>query len=272
MDCDIGNPHGRDSRRASTNRLVVVLREELTMSKGVVVLLSGGLDSAVALFHCVQSDSPDYDDVHALSFQYGQRHQAELNRASQMARAAGLPEGRHTILELPPFPVWSALTHGGTLDAITDMNPDVPASFVPGRNLMFVTLAAMYGYDRGLQTVVIGANEVDYSGYPDCRNTALRSMELAVRRSFDWSEFKLGRPLIDMSKAEIWAKADRMGILELVRTGTLSCYKGDQTEHLWGFGCGECPSCLLRAGGWFEFQRAQQRRNPLEAMELGGLG
>lgn len=240
------------------------------MSNGAVVLLSGGLDSAVALFHAVNSDSPDYETVHALSFQYGQRHQAELNRASQMARAAGLPEGRHTILELPPFPVWSALTHGGTLDAITDMNPNVPASFVPGRNLMFVTLGAMYGYDRGLSTVVIGANQVDFSGYPDCRDNSLSCMERAVQRSFDWGDFKLARPLINMSKAEIWANADRLGILELVRTGTLSCYKGDQTERPWGFGCGECPSCLLRAGGWFEYQ--EKSRQSLTTRLSKGLG
>jgi len=225
--------------------------------KGAVVLLSGGLDSTVALFHAVHSDSPDYERVHTLSFQYGQRHQAELNRAVQMSKAAGLPDGHHTVLELPTFPVWSALTHGGTLEALTDMNPTLPASFVPGRNLMFVTLGAMYGYDRGLQTVVIGANQVDFSGYPDCRDNSLQCMERAVQRSFGWSDFKLSRPLINMSKAEIWAHADRLGILELVRDGTLSCYKGDQTEHVWGFGCGECASCELRAAGWFLFQSRQ---------------
>ncbi len=225
------------------------------MSRGAVVLLSGGLDSTVCLFEAVQLDG--FDEVHAVTFSYHQRHEVELIYAKKMAKAAGITS--HKIIEVPSLPGWSALTHGGSLNAKTSRNPSLPASFVPGRNLMFVTLAAMYGYNRGLDTVVIGANQVDYSGYPDCRETALAAMEIAIDLAFEWPGFSLLAPLLNMSKALIWARADSLGILELVRTETVSCYKGDPAENPWGQGCGECPACELRAAGWYEFVKLRLR-------------
>jgi 7-cyano-7-deazaguanine synthase len=225
------------------------------MSKGAIVLLSGGLDSTVCLFEAAQSGG--FDEIHAVSFSYYQRHKVELIYAEKMAKAAGITT--HKTIEVPCLPGWSALTHGGSLNAKTSRNPSLPASFVPGRNLMFVTLAAMYGYNRGLDTVVIGANQVDYSGYPDCRETALAAMEIAVGEAFEWSEFALLAPLLNLSKAMIWARADALGILEMVRTQTVSCYKGAQEENPWGRGCGECPACELRAAGWYEFVKLRAR-------------
>lgn len=225
------------------------------MSKGAVVLLSGGLDSAVCLFQAVHGG--EFDTVHTVSFSYHQRHKVELIYAAKLAKAAGVLV--HTVIEVPSIPCWSALTDGGLLAAKTSRNPSLPASFVPGRNLLFVTLAAMYGYDRGLDTVVIGANQVDYSGYPDCREDALEAMRLVVDEAFAWPEFSLLAPLLYLSKASIWARADSLGILEMVRTETVSCYEGGQEENPWGRGCGGCPSCEIRAAGWYEFLKLRAR-------------
>lgn len=230
------------------------------MSKGAVVLLSGGLDSTVCLFQAEHCE--EFDHITALSLDYGQRHQAELIAAKQMADAADVKD--HVVAGLGTFPVWSALTHGGSLDAKTGRNPKLPASFVPGRNLMFVTLGAMCAYQECVDTVIIGANQVDFSGYPDCREDALAAFELAIQEGFEWPEFELRAPLMDLSKAKIWALAESLGILELVRSSTVSCYNAGAIVHPWGRGCGDCPSCVLRAAGWYEFQskRSDSPREP----------
>jgi len=222
-----------------------------------IVLLSGGLDSAVCLFDTVYSG--EFSHIDALSFDYGQRHRQEITRAEGIVETAKSFRGAeivHTIIEAPRFPVWSALTHGGDLKSKTARNPRLPASFVPGRNLLLITLAAMFGYDRRASVVIIGANEIDFSGYPDCRQGTLRLVEAAIRTGFDWPDFVVRAPLIRMSKASIFERAEMLGVLDFVVASTLSCYEGDETAHPWGHGCGLCPSCRIRAAGWHEFRKA----------------
>jgi 7-cyano-7-deazaguanine synthase len=200
-----------------------------------------------------------YDKLWAVSFRYGQRHELELKDAERVVAALPRKVEEYKVIDVPTMPVWSALTHGGNLHAATARNPSLPSSFVPGRNLLFVTLAAQAAYDFGADTVVIGANQVDYSGYPDCRSEALQAMALAVQESFDWHQFMLWAPLLNLNKAEIWARADHLGILDFVTHNTLSCYVGSMEGHLWGRGCGECPSCILRAAGYYRFLKERPK-------------
>ena len=140
--------------------------------------------------------------------------------------------------------------------AITMGANGLPTTFVPGRNLLFLTLAAALAYRRGLRHIVLGVCETDYSGYPDCRDDTVKAMQVALNLGLD-HRFVLHTPLMWIDKAATWRMAEQLGgagLVELIRAGTLSCYRGDMTMHAWGAGCGGCPACDLRAAGWTRYR------------------
>lgn len=232
------------------------------LSQGVLVILSGGQDSAT----CLAWAQKFFPRVEALTFDYGQRHRVELESASRLARRAGV------IQTVIPVDSLSALAqHAGGANALTNSGVDVkteggfrnlPSTFVPGRNALFLTLAASFAAPRGLQDLVIGACETDYSGYPDCRDGFMDAMESALSQGLD-TPLRIHRPLMKLTKAQTFELADQLGILDVVVRDTHTCYEGvHDTLHAWGFGCGKCPACELRKRGWEQFiqNKAQAAR------------
>lgn len=210
-----------------------------------VVVFSGGQDSTTCLLYAVQQ----YDEVHAITFDYGQRHVQEIEVARQIA--ADLNLAAHKVLDvglLNELAV-SALTR----DAIPVSNDlqenGLPNTFVPGRNILFLTLAAIYAYQVGADTVITGVCETDFSGYPDCRDEFVKALNHAVKLGME-RDVKFDTPLMWLNKAETWALADKIGRLDYVRQKTLTCYNG-----VIGDGCGECPACKLRAKGLHDYQQ-----------------
>jgi 7-cyano-7-deazaguanine synthase len=223
-----------------------------------LVLFSGGQDSATCLAFALQR----FASVETLGFSYGQRHAIELDcrdalldgMKSQNTEWA-LRLGESHTLEIPTLSVISdtALTR----DVAIAMGADgLPNTFVPGRNLVFLTFAAALAYRRGITHIVGGMCETDYSGYPDCRDETIKSLQIALSLGMA-RPFQLHTPLMWLSKADTWALADQLGgagLVGLIREHSHTCYLGERgARHDWGFGCGECPACELRAKGWQEY-------------------
>lgn len=211
-----------------------------------VVVFSGGQDSTTCLLYAVQQ----YDEVHAITFDYGQRHVQEIEVARQIAADLGL--AAHKVLDvglLNELAV-SALTRDA-IPVSNDLHENgLPNTFVPGRNILFLTLAAIYAYQVGADTVITGVCETDFSGYPDCRDEFVKALNHAVKLGME-RDVKFETPLMWLNKAETWALADKIGRLDYVRQKTLTCYNG-----VIGDGCGECPACKLRAKGLHDYQLA----------------
>ncbi|WP_295377016.1 7-cyano-7-deazaguanine synthase QueC [uncultured Pseudacidovorax sp.] len=225
------------------------------MHTTALVLFSGGQDSTTCLAHALNR----YERVETLGFDYGQRHRIELE-----ARTHVLTRLRRR------FPGWSRRLgedHLLKLDVLgqiggSSLTEDIafamqanglPNTFVPGRNLMFLTLAGALAYRRGLQVIVTGVCETDYSGYPDCRDDTMKAMQLALSLGLD-QRLLIETPLMWIDKAQTWQLAETLGgqgLVDLIVEDTHTCYEGDRTQrHDWGWGCGHCPACELRAQGW----------------------
>lgn len=210
--------------------------------KSALVVLSGGQDSTTCLYWALDRFGADH--VTAVTFDYGQRHRVELACAAQIAARARVP---HTVLPINTFAALggSALTDTGiAIRAEVDTRTQLPNTFVPGRNLIFLTFAAAFAYPRGIHDVIVGVAQTDYSGYPDCRQATLQALERAVRLGMDY-ELTIHAPLMFKSKAEIVLMARDLGALPAL-ADTHTCYHGLQPP------CGECPACVLRARGFAE--------------------
>ncbi len=234
------------------------------MSEGSLVLFSGGQDSATCLAWALDHGGP----VETLAFDYGQRHRIELDcRTRFRAGLAGAFPGwasrlgEDHLLRLDALGAISetALTRDS---AITMQENGLPSTFVPGRNLIFLSFAAALAYRRGLRHIVAGMCETDYSGYPDCRDDTIKAMQVALNLGMD-RRFVLHTPLMRRDKAATWTLAERLGgpaLVELIRVETHSCYLGERSVlHDWGHGCGACPACELRRQGWQRFRAGQDR-------------
>jgi len=229
---------------------------------GALVLFSGGQDSTVCLAWALAR----FVRVETVGFDYRQRHAVEL---------AVRPRIRKRIAALNPE--WAARLgddHMVRLDALAEISDTaltrdmqiemaahgLPNTFVPGRNLIFFTFAAALAYRRGIDDIVAGMCETDYSGYPDCRNETVQAMQTALRLGTE-REFRLHTPLMRVDKAATFALAEELGgsaLLDLTIEETHSCYLGDRTRrHEWGFGCGTCPACRLRAEGYARFRQGK---------------
>jgi 7-cyano-7-deazaguanine synthase len=230
----------------------------LTQSGKALVLFSGGQDSATCLAWALDR----FSAVETIGFAYGQRHAVELEvrgafiarlRAAFPAWAGRLGEDHMLDLSVIGQMGQTALT----ADVEIEMGRNnLPTTFVPGRNILFFTSAAAVAYRRGLRHLVGGMCETDYSGYPDCRDDTLKALQVALNLGLD-SRFVVETPLMWLDKAATWALADRLGgqrLVDLMIEHTHSCYRGDRSRrHAWGYGCGACPACELRAGGWSRF-------------------
>ncbi|MBP3438163.1 MAG: 7-cyano-7-deazaguanine synthase QueC [Sutterella sp.] len=220
-----------------------------------MVLFSGGQDSATCLAWALSR----FDRVETIGFDYGQRHRVELDCRRDVLEKirAFRPEwqdrlGEDRLLDMSLLGQISdcALTREKAVEFEAN---GVPNTFVPGRNLLFFTFAAALAYRRGIGTLVGGMCETDYSGYADCRDNTLKSLQVSLSLGLD-VPLVIEAPLMRLSKADTWALAEELGgrgLVDLIRFDTHTCYMGDHTHrHEWGYGCGECPACLLRARGW----------------------
>ncbi|EGR2124839.1 7-cyano-7-deazaguanine synthase QueC [Vibrio cholerae] len=207
--------------------------------KKAVVVFSGGQDSTTCLVQALK----EFDEVHAITFDYGQRHKLEIEVAQQLAKQLGVTAHKVMDVSLLNELAISSLTRDDIPVSHELQANGLPNSFVPGRNILFLTLAGIYAYQIGATTVITGVCETDFSGYPDCRDEFVQAMNQALTKGMDLP-LMIRTPLMWLNKAETWALADQLGALDLVRHQTLTCYNG-----LIGDGCGECPACGLRQAG-----------------------
>jgi 7-cyano-7-deazaguanine synthase len=222
------------------------------MAEAALVLFSGGQDSATCLAWALDR----YDRVETVGFDYGQRHRVELDcRAALRHGMAALWPGRLGEDHLLDLSVLGAISDTAlTAEAEIALREDgLPNTFVPGRNLLFFTLAAALAYRRGLRHLVGGMCETDYSGYPDCRDDTIKALQAAITLGMA-TRLVLHTPLMWIDKPATWALDEQLGgtaLVELIRTESHSCYRGDRSRlHPWGYGCGTCPACDLRKRGW----------------------
>ncbi|PQA77851.1 7-cyano-7-deazaguanine synthase QueC [Rhodoferax sp. TS-BS-61-7] len=236
------------------------------MHTTALVLFSGGQDSTTCLAHALAR----YERVETIAFDYRQRHSVELDARLNVLRElrARFPQwaaklGEDHLLDLAVLGEVSETSL--TRDTAFQMEANgLPNTFVPGRNLLFMTLAAALAYRRGLQVIVTGVCETDFSGYPDCRDDTMKALQLALSLGMD-KRFLIETPLMWIDKAQTWALAHALGeqsgvpgggeaLVDLVVEHTHTCYLGDRTHRqAWGYGCGSCPACELRAKGYVRF-------------------
>jgi 7-cyano-7-deazaguanine synthase len=214
--------------------------KEILMSKTLVVL-SGGQDSTTCLYWAMNKFGQE--NVSSISFDYGQRHIIELQSAKKIAELASI---EHTILPINTFSCLggNALTDNIDIEVDGDKESPLPNTFVPGRNLIFLTFAAALAYQKGIKNLVTGVAQTDYSGYPDCRKDTLQSLEKTLCLGMEY-KIKIHTPLMDLSKAETVSLAIKLNAMEAMAY-THTCYNGVQPP------CGDCPACILRAKGFAE--------------------
>lgn len=213
--------------------------------KRAVVVFSGGQDSTTCLIQALQN----YDEVHCITFNYGQRHRAEIDTARDLALTLGVTAHKVLDVGLLNELAASSLTRENIPVPDYDANAQgVPSTFVPGRNILFLTLASIYAYQVDAQAVITGVCETDFSGYPDCRDEFIKALNQAIVLGIA-RDIRFETPLMWLNKAETWALADYYQQLETVRYHTLTCYNGIK-----GDGCGQCAACHLRANGLKQYQ------------------
>ena len=211
-------------------------------NQDAIVLFSGGQDSTTCLYWALR----EFRNVHALCYSYGQRHSEEVENAKRLAEKANVEFtllDTTVISQLAP----NSLTNK---DILMDKEmPDnaYPNTFVPGRNLLFLTFAATIAYAKDIRHIVTGVSQADYSGYPDCRDTFIKSANTTLNLAMD-KQFVIHTPLMWRTKKEVWQLANDLGVFDLVKNETLTCYNGVQAN-----GCGECPACIIRNKGLDEF-------------------
>jgi 7-cyano-7-deazaguanine synthase len=241
----------------------------MSTDEGALVLFSGGQDSTTCLAWALER----FDRVETVGFDYGQRHRIELDCRDPI---------RSAIIEIRPG--WKARLHQdhtiniGSLGELSEtaLTRDVaikiernglPSTFVPGRNLIFLTFAAALAYRRGLRHLVGGMCETDYSGYPDCRDDTIKAIQIALNLGLQ-HRFVLHTPLMWIDKAATWRLGESLGgskLVDLIINQTHTCYFGTRGEcHPWGYGCGKCPACELRAQGYDRYRAAVIIQQPLD--------
>lgn len=211
-------------------------------NESALVLFSGGQDSTTCLFWAKRH----FKKVYALSFLYGQKHQKEVDIARNIAEKADVE------FHLMDASFISKLGSNSLTDSSIEMDQEKPAdsfpnTFVPGRNLFFLSIAAVFAREKGVRHLVTGVSQTDFSGYPDCRDSFVKSLNVTINLAMD-EQFVIHTPLMWIDKTETWALADELGVFDLVRNETLTCYNGIPAD-----GCGHCPACKLRNHGLQEY-------------------
>lgn len=210
-----------------------------------VVVFSGGQDSTTCLFWAKKH----FAEVEAVTFDYNQRHRLEIDVAASIAKELNVP---HTVLDMSLLNQLApnALTRSDI--AIEQKEGQLPSTFVDGRNLLFLSFAVVLAKQKGARHLVTGVCETDFSGYPDCRDVFIKSLNVTLNLAMDY-EFVIHTPLMWLNKAETWKLADELGALEFVRNKTLTCYNGIIAD-----GCGECPACVLRKRGLDQYMNEKK--------------
>ena len=217
--------------------------------EAALVVFSGGQDSTTCLFWAKKH----FKKVYALSFVYGQKHQQEVEIARTIAREADVE------FEAMDVSFIGHLGRNSLTDPTMVMDQEKPAdscpnTFVPGRNLFFLSIAAVYARERGINHLVTGVSQTDFSGYPDCRDNFIKSLTVTLNLAME-EQFVIHTPLMWIDKCQTWALADELGVLDLVRERTLTCYNGVP-----GDGCGHCPACKLRREGLEKYLEQKKNR------------
>jgi 7-cyano-7-deazaguanine synthase len=217
-------------------------------SEKALVVFSGGQDSTTCLYWALEH----FGQVHTLTFGYGQKHSLEIECAKEIANRAGV-DFRYMDMSFIGSLGSNSLTD--TSIKMDDSKPEgsFPNTFVPGRNLFFLSTAAVYARENGIRHIITGVSQTDFSGYPDCRDSFIRSLNVTLNLAMD-SQFIIHTPLMWLDKAQTWEMADRLGVLDLVRNDTLTCYNGIK-----GDGCGHCPSCKLRRDGLEKYLKSREK-------------
>ncbi|OEF99919.1 7-cyano-7-deazaguanine synthase QueC [Vulcanibacillus modesticaldus] len=209
-----------------------------------VVVFSGGQDSTTCLFWAKQR----YKEVIAISFDYNQKHKLELECAKDICKKHGI---EHHILDLN---LLNQLAPNSLTRVDIEVDKEAPKdrlpnSFVDGRNMLFLTFAAVFAKQRGINQIITGVSQSDYSGYPDCRDVFIKSLNVTLNLAMDY-QFEIHTPLMWINKEETWKMAYDLGVLDIIKNETLTCYNGIK-----GDGCGECPACKLRNKGYQDFEK-----------------
>ena len=218
--------------------------------RAALVLLSGGQDSTTCLFWAMHPNFGAFTRVEAIGFDYGQKHAVELEQARKIAEGAGVP---FHVMDIQGLLSGSALTeHEKDVAGQHEQAPNLPASFVPGRNALFLTIAASHAYTRGIHDLVGGMCQTDYSGYPDCRRVFIDSQQTTLSLALE-ADVRIHTPLMYLTKAETWKLASDLGMLDVVRDLSHTDYNGDRTTYNeWGYGKLDNPASVLRARGYEE--------------------
>lgn len=241
--------------------------KELNTDKCLVVF-SGGMDSTTCLGWSISKWG--LENVSTLTIDYGQRHVVEIEAAQEIVTRLQVED--HLLFATDTL---KRVGDSALLDIVAEVAEEkdkLPASFVPGRNLFFLIIAAAVAYKKGCANLVLGVSSVDYSGYPDCRRNTITAMELVLSLGME-TDFFIHTPLMFMDKAATFEYAVDVGILEHVLTLSRTCYEGSDYKNEWGYGCGECPACVLRKKGWRKFKNKRQAMgcfHPIVSL-LGGM-
>ena len=220
----------------------------MKINEPALVVFSGGQDSTTCLYWAKRK----FSKVCALTFRYGQKHEKEVELAANIARMA---EVEHIVMDMPfigQIGSNSLTTPGIVMDEEAPAD-GYPNTFVPGRNLFFLSIAAVMARERGIRHLVTGVSQTDYSGYPDCRDAFIKALNVTLNLAMD-NQFVIHTPLMWIDKAETWQLADEMGAFDVVRRYTLTCYNG-----IPGDGCGHCPACKLRKEGLDKYLSVRDR-------------
>ena len=217
--------------------------------KKALVILSGGQDSTTCMYWAIQKFGKE--NVSAIGFDYGQRHKKELSCAEDICRNEGIS------YEVIPTPIINRLSANSLTRAdipVEKTKPEgaPPNTFVEGRNLLFISYAAIYAKTHGITELVTGVCETDFSGYPDCRDVFIKSLNVTLNLAMDYG-FVIHTPLMWLDKSQTWEMADKLGVVDIIYNKTLTCYNG-----VLGEGCGNCPACFLRRRGYEEYM---ERKN-----------
>lgn len=217
------------------------------INEEALVVFSGGQDSTTCLYWAKQR----FSKVHTITFIYGQKHSAEVEIAEKLAHDAGVS------FHLVDVSVLGSIGRNSLTDSSIEMDsekPDgtFPNTFVPGRNLFFLSIAAVYAREIGVRHIVTGVSQTDFSGYPDCRDNFVKSLNVTLNLAMDCS-FVLHTPLMWIDKAQTWALSDSLGVMDIIRHSTLTCYNGIE-----GDGCGHCPACKLRNEGLRKYLQTKE--------------
>ena len=218
-------------------------------NRKAIVIFSGGQDSTTCLFQAIAEYGKE--NVETITFQYGQRHSIELEKAKWIAQDLGV---KQTFIDTS---VIKAITHNALMDEnvhIEQKDNKLPNTFVDGRNALFLLYAAIYAKGQGIQDIITGVCETDFSGYPDCRDVFIKSMNVTLNLAMDY-QFNIKTPLMYLTKAQTWQLADELGVLDYVRNYTHTCYEGVDG------GCSQCPSCILRDKGLKEYLAQKGEKN-----------